>query len=84
MIQSWQVQEAKDKFSKVIQAAQEVGPQAITRHGVMVAVVVSATEYYNNVKPKHKLSEFFRSAFSDEVTLDLDRDQSSISAAIIV
>ena len=84
MIQSWQVQEAKAKFSKVIQAAQGVGPQAITRHGVVVAFVVSTAEYDKIIKPKNKLSEFFSSVFSDEVALDLDRDQSSISAAIIV
>ena len=84
MIQSWQVQEAKNKFSQVIQAAQAVGPQVITKHGVEVAFVVSAAEYYKNVKPKDKLSEFFRSAPLDDVDLDLTRDQSPIRAEIIL
>ena len=84
MMQSWQVQEAKNKFSQVIQAAQVLGAQAITKHGVEVAFVVSAAEYYNSVKPKNRLSEFFRSAPLDEVELDLDRDQSPIRAEIIL
>ncbi len=84
MIQSWQIQDAEHKFNEVIQAAQEVGPQAITQYGVVVAIVVSAAEYDKIIKPKNKLSEFFRSAFSEEVALDLDREKSSSRAALIL
>lgn len=82
MIQSWQVQEAKNKFSQLIQAAQEFGPQVITKHGTEVAFVISATEYYAVMKPKNKLSEFFRSIPLDGVELELERDQSPIRDAI--
>ncbi len=36
----WQLQEAKNRFSEVINAAEHDGPQTITRHGQPVALVV--------------------------------------------
>jgi prevent-host-death family protein len=41
----WQVQEAKAKFSQLVQKAIDEGPQTVTRHGKEVAVVLSADEY---------------------------------------
>jgi len=37
----WQVQEAKNRFSEMIERAQNEGPQIITRHGRAVAQVVA-------------------------------------------
>lgn len=37
---TWQLQEAKNRLSEVIHAAQRLGPQTITRHGEPVAIVV--------------------------------------------
>ena len=39
---TWQVQEAKNRFSEMIERAQSDGPQIITRHGRPVAKVVAA------------------------------------------
>jgi prevent-host-death family protein len=36
----WQLQEAKNRFSEVVSAAQTKGPQTITKHGQPVAMVV--------------------------------------------
>ena len=41
----WQVQEAKARFSEVIDKACTEGPQIITRHGAERAVVLSIDEY---------------------------------------
>jgi antitoxin Phd len=41
----WQVQEAKARFSEVIDKACTEGPQIITRHGAQRAVVLSIDEY---------------------------------------
>ena len=41
----WQVQDAKAKFSQLVQKAIDEGPQTVTRHGKEVAVVLSADEY---------------------------------------
>jgi prevent-host-death family protein len=37
---TWQLQEAKNRLSEVIYAAEHRGPQTITRHGEPVALVV--------------------------------------------
>ncbi len=42
---TWQVQEAKQKFSELVRKAQQEGPQVVTRHGEEVAVLVSAETY---------------------------------------
>lgn len=41
---SWSVQDAKNKFSAVVKAAQRE-PQTVTKHGRPAAVVMSAEEY---------------------------------------
>lgn len=43
---SWQVQEAKQRFSALVRRAVEEGPQTVTRHGQEVVVVLSAQEYH--------------------------------------
>ena len=41
----WQVQEAKTRFSEMLDDAQSKGPQVITRHGSERAVVLSIDDY---------------------------------------
>ncbi len=41
---SWQVQEAKNRFSEVIEHALTHGPQVVTRHGKPVVHVVSVAD----------------------------------------
>jgi prevent-host-death family protein len=41
---SWSVQDAKNRFSEVVEAARH-GPQTVTKHGKPVAVVVDVSEY---------------------------------------
>jgi prevent-host-death family protein len=42
---TWQLQEAKNKFSEVVNLAISGKPQLVTRHGKPVAVVISAEDY---------------------------------------
>lgn len=42
---SWQVQEAKQRFSELLRRARDEGPQAVTKHGEEVAFVVDAVYY---------------------------------------
>jgi prevent-host-death family protein len=44
--QVWQLQEAKNKLSQVINQAQEHSPQIITRHGEPVAYILSPQDYH--------------------------------------
>jgi prevent-host-death family protein len=58
----WTVADAKAKLSEVIEKAQKVGPQRITRHGREAVVVVSAQEWERKTKRKGNLAEFLASS----------------------
>ncbi|CAA9447103.1 hypothetical protein AVDCRST_MAG82-3434 [uncultured Rubrobacteraceae bacterium] len=59
---SWQLQEAKQKFSELVRRTLEEGPQVVTRHGEEVVVVVPAEEYRRMGKEKPDFKEFLMSA----------------------
>jgi antitoxin Phd len=42
---SWQVQDAKARFSKLLDTAMKKGPQVVTRRGVEAAVLVPMEEW---------------------------------------
>ena len=56
---SWSVAEAKARFSQLVEQAQSKGPQTITKHGVVTAVLVSAQEWNRKTKRTGNLAEFF-------------------------
>jgi prevent-host-death family protein len=41
----WQLQDAKNQFSKLVQKARLEGPQTVTVRGERTAIVISAAEY---------------------------------------
>jgi prevent-host-death family protein len=55
----WTVTQARAKFSEVINKAQSLGPQTITRNRRKVAVVVAADERERRTRRKGTLVEFF-------------------------
>jgi prevent-host-death family protein len=52
----WQIQDAKQRFSEMIRAAESERPQVITRHGEDVAVVVNISEYRRLTRPSADLA----------------------------
>ncbi|MAT98343.1 MAG: type II toxin-antitoxin system prevent-host-death family antitoxin [Anaerolineaceae bacterium] len=76
MISSWQLQEAKNKLSQLVDEAMKTGPQIITRRGVEVAIVLSVEEYRHLTASREKLSDFFRQSPLVDLELDLERDKS--------
>ena len=54
----WQVQEAKTRFSEVIEEANGKGPQIITRHGLERAVILSFGDYRALTAHKPDLKEY--------------------------
>jgi antitoxin Phd len=72
---SWQVQEAKSRFSEVIERARTEGPQTITRHGAERAVVISIEDYRTLVayKPDFK-AHLLGGPKVDDFTIERDRD----------
>ena len=77
MMRMWQLQEAKNKFSEVVEEAIRGGPQLITKRGVEAVILLSYAEYRRLMVTQQKLSAFFRESPLAEVSLDLHRDTSS-------
>lgn len=42
---TWQLQEAKNRLSEVVECALRNGPQTITRHGKEAVIVVASADY---------------------------------------
>jgi prevent-host-death family protein len=76
MIHTWQLQDAKNKLSRVVENAVNEGPQIITKHGVEVAIVMSYAEYQKMIASRGKLSTFFQESPLVDIELDLARDKS--------
>ena len=70
---TWQLQEAKSKFSELVKRAQSEGPQGITVRGEAVAVLVSHDEYTRLTHPKPGFVGFMRG--SPWVGLELDTER---------
>ncbi|MEM7129792.1 MAG: type II toxin-antitoxin system Phd/YefM family antitoxin [Chloroflexota bacterium] len=81
MIQSWPLQDAKNRLSKLIDDALSLGPQLITRRGSEVAIVLAYSEYQKMIASQEKLSCFFQNSPLAEVELDLSRDKGEIREA---
>jgi len=72
---SWQVQEAKQRFSEVLRAVENEGPQTITRHGEEVAVLIDINEYRRLAGPKKDLKKLLLGPpyFDDEMVTIMDK-----------
>jgi len=71
----WQLQEAKNKFSNLVEKAQHKGPQIVTKHGKDAVIVLSIEEYRKLIKPKKNLIKFFQSSPLATIELDLNRSK---------
>lgn len=74
-MQTWQLQEAKGKFSEVVKRAQSQGPQNITVHGEAVAVLISRRDYLKLTRPQPGLVEFLRTSPLMGSDLRITREQ---------
>jgi antitoxin Phd len=72
----WQLQEAKNKFSKLVEKAQYEGPQIVTKHGKESVVVLSVEEYKKIVKPKSNLFQFIQASPLSKTLVNIERDKS--------
>jgi prevent-host-death family protein len=70
----WQLQEAKNQFSLVVDNALNHGPQTVTRHGEPTVVVVSMAEFKKAKRRKKSILELFEPIRGLE--LDVTRDRS--------
>jgi len=65
----WSLQDAKNKFSTVVDAALEGEPQLVTRRGRPVVVVLAAEEY-----ERLRLCDRNKAPSFTELLLDMPRD----------
>ena len=82
MARVWQLQDAKNKFSEVVDEAIKHGPQIITRRGVEIVIVLSYAQYRKTMLNQKKLSDFFRESPLAGLDLDLRRDRSGLRSDI--
>lgn len=80
-MQTWQVQDAKNRLSQVLRDAAQLGPQVITHHGREAAYVLSPEDYHALTRTRTTLVDFFRS--SPLVGLDLDMDRPNEPAEVM-
>lgn len=59
---SWQVQEAKQRFSELVRRTLAAGPQKVTRHGEDVVVVIPAQDYERLTANRPDFKEFLMGA----------------------
>ena len=71
---TWQLQDAKSKFSQLVENAMSSEPQFVTKHGNNAVVVLSFEDYKRITKPKMDLVAFLRNSPLTGVELDISRN----------
>ena len=62
---SWQLQEAKNHFSEVVERAIKEGAQTVTKHGKPAVMVISVEDYQKSLLPRKSLIELLRECPED-------------------
>jgi prevent-host-death family protein len=73
-MRSWSLQDAKARFSELVNTVVDEGAQIVTRHGKEVVAVIPVREYATLLGRQTGLRDFFAGA--PRVDLDIQRDQS--------
>ena len=73
---TWKLQDAKAKFSKIVDNALKIGPQFVTRRGREAVVVISVEEYEELISNKPSFKEFLLSCpkMDDDFQLERQKD----------
>ena len=75
MKNTWQLQEAKSRFSAVAEQAVEGRPQIVTKHGQAFVVIVGVKQWERARARKTSLVEALRACPADLTRLDLRRSR---------
>jgi prevent-host-death family protein len=73
----WQVQEAKQRFSEVLRAAESGEPQIVTKHGEEVAVVIDIAEYRRLRGETLSFMDYLRAGPPVDIDLEIERPRES-------
>ena len=72
---TWQLQDAKAKFSKLVDEVIEDGYHTITRNGQPVVIVISKKDFEKYLRSTETLIDFFQRAPFPDFDLNLTRDK---------
>ena len=70
----WALQDAKNRFSELVEQAMQEGPQIVTRRGKETVVVLSIEAFRHLTTAQESLVAFFRQSPLVGAQLDLTRD----------
>ena len=73
----WQLQDAKSRFSEMVERALEQGAQIVTRRGKKTVVVLPYDEFERLTKHNQGLAQFFMDSPLPGSGLDISRDKST-------
>ncbi len=73
MQHTWALQEAKNRFSELVEQALHDGPQVVTRRGKETVVVLSIEAFHKLTAKQESLVTFLRNSPLAGVELDLER-----------
>lgn len=71
----WKLQDAKAKFSHIVDQAIKNGPQYVTRHGNKAVVIVSVEEFEELKSSKLSFKDFLLSCPKTSLELELKRQK---------
>ena len=72
---TWKLQDAKAKFSKIVENALKLGPQFVTRRGRKAVVVVSVEDYEELVSNKPSFKDFLLNGPKLEIDFEIERNK---------
>ncbi|HDH05411.1 MAG TPA: type II toxin-antitoxin system Phd/YefM family antitoxin [Nitrospirae bacterium] len=75
MKRAWKLQDAKNRFSNLVNEAQKEGPQIVTKRGIETVIVLSMKDYRKLIKPRTNLVDFFQKSPLHGIKLDIDRSK---------
>ena len=75
MQNKWQLQDAKSKFSQLVESAISTEPQFVTKHGKNAVVILSFEDFKKLTKPETDIVSFFKNSPLSGIELDISRNK---------
>jgi len=73
-MQTWQLQEAKSRFSEVVDMTLKEGPQLVTRRGQDAVVILAASDYRRMTGTPSLLSTLFSAPRGTPLIMERSRE----------
>ncbi len=70
----WSLQDAKSRFSELVNICLREGPQTVTRHGEPAVVLMAVDEYKMAVAPRQSFKDFLLAAPRADLNISRPKD----------